>query len=148
MNRNRRSVLRLARNVLIAAVLLLVAGAGLAYYKHQHEQSHDLSVIGNGRPTVVQIHDPGCPKCRQLLQNVRSATRHIGDEQLQIRIARIDTAQGRRLAREHDVAHVTLLLFDGQGKLSRVVNGVRDVTELRAAFAEHVKRHQKAGGSG
>jgi hypothetical protein len=147
MNRNRRSGLRLARNVLIAAVVLLAVGAGLVYYKHQFEQSHDLGVIGNGRPTVVQIHDPECPSCRQLLQNLRSATRHTGDE-LQVRIARIDTAQGRRLAREHSVGHVTLLLFDGQGKLSRVLSGVRDVAELRAAFAEHLERHQKADRSG
>jgi hypothetical protein len=128
--------------------LLLGAGAGvqgLAYYRQQHEQSHDLSVIGNGTPTVVQIHDPQCSLCRQLLHNLRAATRPIGGDELQVRIANIRTAEGRRLADRHAVSHVTLLVFDGAGELRQVLRGVREVAELRTTLAAHAERYRQAG---
>lgn len=98
------------------AVGLSVAGAGgLAADKSNYDQAHDFSVIGNGTPTVVQVHDPSCPTCRRLKRNVADVKGRFGDR-LQFRITGLSTREGRQLAGEHDVGKVTLLLFNGDGE--------------------------------
>ncbi len=94
---------------------------------------HDLSAVGNGTPAVVQIHDPNCGLCRRLRRNV-AAIEDEFDERIQFRIADIRTAKGASLARHHKVPHVTLLLFDGDGRLANVLHGVQSANELRPAF--------------
>ncbi len=132
--------LLIARRVIL--VLLLAAGIGvaLAAYKRSHDRLHDLSAIGNGTPTVVQIHDPDCPSCKQLLENLRQAAGGIDDRDLQVRVASLRTAAGRALARRHGVPHVTLLYFDGAGALSNSHTGVLDVNSLRSLLKGHQAR--------
>ena len=81
------------RGLIYGIVLAAMATTGLAFYKQQYEIEHDLSVIGNGLPTVVQIHDPNCPLCRQLKKNTETALQKYGDT-IQYRIADIGTNQG------------------------------------------------------
>ncbi len=102
-------------------------------------------MIGNGVPTVVQIHNPSCPKCRQLRRNASAAARHL-DGKLQFRIADITTSAGRHLQQIYDVPHVTLLLFDGDGKLQRIISGVNGIDTLREAFLAHIERSAVAAG--
>ena len=114
-----------------------VVGSGLAAFKYNYNISHDLSVIGKGVPTIVQIHDPNCSLCNQLRRNADAAAEKFGDRML-FRIADISTEQWRRLQRQHDVPHMTLLLFDGEGYLRNVLRGVKsqdfpDGTRLRNA---------------
>ncbi|PON18762.1 hypothetical protein C2W62_06185 [Candidatus Entotheonella serta] len=89
--------------------LLAVAAAGLASYQKNWEEIHDLSVVGNGTPTIVQIHDPNCQLCQALRSNTEKALAK-SDANIQFRIANIHTDKGRRLQREHNVPHVTLLV--------------------------------------
>ncbi len=56
-----------------------VVGSGLAAFKYNYNISHDLSVIGKGVPTIVQIHDPNCPLCNQLRRNADAAAEKLGD---------------------------------------------------------------------
>lgn len=128
----------------MVAILVSVSGAGIATFKHRYEKAHDLSVIGNGIPTVVQIHDPGCPKCRKLRENATTALRRV-DHDIQYRIADITTRPGRLLQRVHQVPHVTLLLFDGGGELKRVISGVSGVESLERAFNSHVNPRARRG---
>ncbi len=124
----------------LALILTMsVVGVGLAAFKHNYDISHDLSVIGKGIPTVVQIHDPGCRLCNQLRANTSDAVDRLGD-QILYRIADITTPEGRRLQRKHGVKHVTLLLFDGDGVLRRVLEGVRDEDELHTSLKRHLDR--------
>lgn len=102
-------------------------------YKHQYETSHDLSVIGNGTPTVVQVHDPGCALCRKLRDNVAAVEGEFGGR-IQFRIADISTSQGRKLANQYEVPHVTLLLFGADGELVATMAGVRSPDALRRGF--------------
>ncbi len=128
------------RQAALALVLTMsVVGVGLAAFKHSYDISHDLSVIGQGIPTVVQIHDPGCRLCNQLRANTSDAVDRLGDRIL-YRIADITTPEGKRLQRKHRVNHVTLLLFDGDGELRRVLEGVRDEDELHGSLLRHVDR--------
>lgn len=96
-------------------------------------------MIGKGVPTVVQIHDPGCRLCNQLRRNASSAADKFGDRLL-YRVADITMPEGRRLQRRHEVPQVALLLFDADGRLRRVLSGVRGKALLEQAFAEHVER--------
>lgn len=131
------------RSALVAFVLVAVVlsvGAALASYKASHDREHDLTVIGNGVPTVVQVHDPDCPICRQLQGEVREAARGIGPERLQVRTASLSMASGRAFAYRHGVPHVTLLYFDGGGRLIRKESGPQSSATLRPAFLAHANR--------
>ena len=130
------------RGFFIAVFAVSLFGVAIASYKHNYDIEHDLSVIGTGLPTVVQIHDPGCRLCRQLRNNTDDAMRGL-DEQLIYRIADITTTDGRRLQRKYDVEHVTLLLFDGAGELRNVLTGVRDEDSLRRSFEHHIRVSSK-----
>jgi hypothetical protein len=121
------------RAAIVALVLVGISGAGLAALKRGHDVSHDLSVIGNGIPTVVQIHDPKCQKCQQLKRNVDAAAAGLEDK-TQFRIAQIHTGRGRSFAHRHDVAHVTLVLFHGEGKRTRTIEGVTGTDALVDTF--------------
>ena len=134
--RQRRELLRLAIALLITVPLV---GGALAAFKHNYDVAHDLSVIGKGVPTVVQIHDPGCSLCQQLRRNTSAAVDDFGDRLL-FRIADIGTREGRRLQQAHQVPHVTLLLFDGDGNLRKVLNGVKGEELLKHTFTRHLER--------
>lgn len=121
------------RTAIVSVCLMLLSAGGLAAYKRNYDITHDLSVLGNGTPTVVQVHDSGCALCRQLKDNVKEAGRDF-DGRIQFRIADIYTSEGRSIAREHNVGHVTLLLFDGDGERRRVLQGVIDAETLRHVF--------------
>ena len=127
------------RFTLIFAVLAGVVGSGLAAFKYSYDISHDLSVLGKGIPAIVQIHDTSCSLCNQLRRNTDSAVKPFGDRLL-YRIADISTPQGRQLQLRHEVPHVTLLLFDGKGKVRNVLTGVKSEEVLQRAFEIHLER--------
>ncbi len=134
----RRNFLATLRNgTLVAAI----AGGG-GWFLVQHVSAtiaeHDLSQIGNGIPSVVQIHDPQCSRCVALQREARSAMTAFKAEELQFLVANIRNATGRRLADTHGVGHVTLLLFDGKGKRRDVLVGSNTSDFLSQAFRRHV----------
>ena len=130
----RRNFLRLGRNIGIGAVLL--GGTGYVFAQNfvsmRHE--HDLTRVANGRPTVVQIHDPQCSLCRSLQADTRKALDMFEDGDLDYVVANIRTAKGKTFQNRYGVPHVTLLLFDGKGDLQEVLQGQRGAYELRNHF--------------
>lgn len=125
------------RNALRAAVAsVVVVGAGTAIHRHdvQARDLHDLSAIGDGKPAVVQIHDPSCPLCRRLMGATRKAIEDFPS--VAYRVADITTDEGKSFQTKYDVPNVTLLLFDEQGSHLETLNGVRDADELRELFAQ------------
>ncbi len=138
---SRRAFLRRFRN---SGIAMLVVGSGgwLAVRDVQATmREHDLSRIGNGMPTVVQIHDPECPTCVALQREARDAVCEVGEAQVQFLVANIRTSKGRALAQAHGVAHVTLLLLDGDGKRQGVLTGLRRREELVNTFHGHAARY-------
>ncbi|MET1411854.1 hypothetical protein ABVF61_06285 [Roseibium sp. HPY-6] len=133
-DQGRRNFLRLGRNIAIGAIL--VGGTGYVFASNhvnmRHE--HDLTRVGNGRPTIVQIHDPQCSLCRSLQADARKALDMFEEEQLNYVVANIRTAKGKTFANRYGVPHVTLLLFDGKGDLQEVLQGQRGAYELRNHF--------------
>ncbi len=137
---SRRRFLRLARNSVIG--LTAAAGIGFLFVQNVRSSIHeqDLSRIGNGTPTIVQIHDPQCSLCRSLQHETRQALKQFEENELDYVIANIKTAEGSRFARRHGVPHVTLLLFDKRGELKAALRGQRQSEELVLAFRQLAPR--------
>ena len=137
----RRDFLRKARN---GAIATLVVGGGGWFMVDQVRatiREQDLSRIGNGIPTVVQIHDPQCRQCVALQKEARNAVCNFGDGELQFVVANIRSQEGGQLAAAHGVGHVTLLLFDGAGQRRAVLSGPNKSDYLTDAFRLHLARH-------
>ncbi|MEM6374911.1 MAG: hypothetical protein AAF686_01645 [Pseudomonadota bacterium] len=94
----------------------------------------DLGRIGQGIPTVVQVHDPTCPLCAALLKQARRAMRSFEDEDLVFLVADQTTETGRDFARKFGASHVTLILLDGEGQYVETLQGVRPASELHSFF--------------
>jgi len=137
---SRRDMLRKFRNGGIA-VAVLGGGGWFAVRDVQATiQEHDLSRIGNGVPTVVQIHDPNCSQCIALQKEARAAIEAFEDDTIQFLVANIRDARGQKLATEHGVGHVTLLLFDAKGKRQEIMRGSNDRVVLESAFRQFLAK--------
>ena len=133
---SRRDMLRKFRNGGIAAAVLGVGGWFAVQDVQATIQEHDLSRIGNGVPTVVQIHDPSCSLCIALQKETRAAVGEFEDDQIQFLVANIQDSRGKKLATDHGVGHVTLLLFDGKGNRKEIMRGSNDRAVLESAFRQ------------
>ncbi|MBD3662624.1 hypothetical protein [Sulfitobacter aestuariivivens] len=138
---SRRDMLRMGRNGAIATVLL--AGAGYAgsrwFAAYQHE--HDLARIGQGKPAVVQVHDPLCPTCTALQRETKKAMKRFGECDLLYLVADIRQDTGAAFAAVHNVPHVTLVLLDGAGEVTQVLQGMRYHDEIEPILAGHFAAH-------
>lgn len=134
---SRRDVLKLGRNGAIAAVVVAGGGYwGLGSFR-AYAAEHDLSRVGEGSVTIVQIHDPQCPTCTALQKQTRAALRDFDDCGLTYLVADIKTPEGAAFARKYRVPHVTLLLFDGAGALHHQIQGLQQASQLAEVFAAH-----------
>lgn len=138
VDQTKRKTLSTLRNSAIG--LLLVAGAGTYFYgAYQADlKERDLTQVGRGKPTIVQIHDPNCPLCTALQKATRSALSDFEEDDFKYLVANVKTAKGREFASRYNAPHVTLLLFDKRGKLQNVLQGVRQEEELKTVFANFI----------
>ncbi|MEM9430095.1 MAG: hypothetical protein AAGA32_11425 [Pseudomonadota bacterium] len=136
----RRGALLTLRNGAVAAIGLSIGGVFMVRSVQATVAEHDLTRIGNGRASIVQIHDPQCPMCRALQRETRAAYRAVGSDDLQYLVADIRTAEGSALAARHGVGHVTLVLFDRSGEAREILPGHRERDELQTAFEAHLRR--------
>ncbi len=126
---NRRNALK----ALIAMPVAAVAGTAIHRYDVQNKNLHELSVIGQGKPVVVQVHDPSCQLCRRLMKNTRAALKN--NPEVLYRVADMTDATGGRFQRQHNADKVTLVLFDSGGRKVDTLVGVREISELESRFA-------------
>lgn len=131
----RRDLFSRARNWTIGLAVVGGGGAILTRNVYGTIREHDLSRIANGTPTIVQVHDPQCSMCKALQRETRKALKHFGGGDLDYVIANITTPEGRNFAARYGAQHVTLLLFDANGRLRESLQGERQEAELRSAFA-------------
>ncbi|MEL7153038.1 MAG: hypothetical protein AAFN51_04440 [Pseudomonadota bacterium] len=127
----------LIQNLAYGAAGLGIIGGGGYYFVSGVRASiveGDLSKIGNGIPTIVQVHDPGCPKCRSLQRSTRNALAEMEEGEVQYLVANIKGPEGRQFADAHGVGHVTLVLFDGEGRRRDVIRGEQHSAYLLQIF--------------
>lgn len=101
----------------------------------------DLTTIGNGVPAIVQIHDPSCSLCAALQKESRAAVSNLEKDAVQFLVANIRSQEGRALANEHGVGHVTLLLFDGKGQRRMIMTGSKTEDDLTPVFERFARRY-------
>ena len=133
--KNKKSIkwLKYLKRTGIGLCFLAVISASFIAYSHQSKIEHDLSVVGNGTATVVQIHDPSCQMCQRLKSNL-NAVKGEFKETIQFKTANIRTAKGKKFANHYNVPHVTLLLFNGRGKHIDTLRGVSTEDNIRTAL--------------
>lgn len=103
-------------------------------------KEQDLTRLGSGIPTVVQIHDPQCAMCTELQVEARKALRCFDDSEIMYLVASIRTQQGAQFAAARGLPHVTLVLLDSEGDTSGVLRGVRGRDELKDHFQSLIAR--------
>lgn len=123
---------RNALKALIALPVVGAAGAAIHRYDVQNRGLHNLTIIGQGKPVVVQIHDPSCPLCRRLMNNSRQALKD--QDNVLFRVADVTTGNGGEFQRQHNASTVSLLLFNADGQKVDTIQGVTSVNELKNRF--------------
>ena len=113
-------------------MLAIVGAVGIHQYDVRAKTLHDLSIIGEGEPVVLQVHDPSCRLCRQLKSSTESALESL--PHIHYRIADLTTNKGREIGDRYRVGKVTLLLFDKKGEHVHTVQGVTPADQLKATF--------------
>jgi len=133
-----RSLSRKKLLMIVGGVIaLLLAAVSIQAYESGQQELHDLSVIGQGKPVLVQVHDPSCPTCRRL-KKIVSSTLDSSDPVL-YRVANITTESGKALADKYSVPKVTLLFFNGRGKHVHTTSGLQTTEQLDSAINEFLR---------
>lgn len=102
----------------------------------------DLTIVGQGVPTIVQVHDTQCPTCIALQREARVALKQLNVDQLVYRIADIKTEDGLAFSSRFGAVHSTLLFFDADGQLTQRLVGPNDRHTLARAFQAHANAHR------
>jgi len=137
---SRRALLSRAGYASLAVMAVGGAGAWAVGHVRAIRADHDLGRLGRGIPAVVQVHDPQCPVCNALQRQTRKALSGFEDSEVIYLVANIRTAEGTAFAARHGAPHVTLLLFDGAGRLRDTLHGPREAEELRPSLARLVRQ--------
>lgn len=135
---SRRETLLWGKWTAVGVVALGAGGTWLSNAVVVAAAEHNLERIGQGVPSVVQVHDPQCPMCTQLQKETRKAMKPYGEDQMIYLIADINKPEGREFARTHNVSHVTLVLMDAQGSAKQIINGVHTRAQLEPILAAHL----------
>lgn len=130
---------KLGERLFFTIALLGIVTYSVAAYMDKLAVEQDLSVIGNGTATVVQIHDPGCRLCQQLKSNLESVKGNY-KEDIQFKVANINSKEGREFAGKYRVKHVTLLFFDKRGKRVNTIQGVTSPEDIQAELSKLATR--------
>jgi len=143
----RRSLMLRLRTYGLLAALVAAVGWWVIRDVGASLDEHDLARIGNGVPAVVQVHDPNCPVCRGLMREARSAMQSFDGDELQFLVADLTRDAGAKLALEHGVGKVTLLLFDADGSYRTTLSGPNRADDLVRAFRQHIDSSASAAAS-
>lgn len=120
--------------------LAVLGGGGTAFARDfmRNLDEQDLTRIGQGTPTIVQIHDPSCGLCRSLQRETRQALKTFDKADVTYLVANITSAEGAAFAQSRGLGHVTLVLMDGAGTQLHTIHGVTPAAELETSFAQYL----------
>ena len=127
------------KRIFITLCFLSIIVVPVYAYIQNSKVEYDLSVVGNGKPTVVQIHDPGCRLCNRLKSNLGEVKGEFKDK-IQFKTANILKPKGRVFASKHNVPHVTLLFFDKKGQRVNTMEGVSSSDDIKSSLQSLSKR--------
>lgn len=134
----RRSFIEFAPYIIGSVIL----AGGLAFWSVKSIQAdlaeQDTSVVGQGTPAVVQIHEVGCAACVNLQRETRAALDMLDDGDINYRVAYLSSRDGLAFASKYGASYTTLLLFNGDGDLLRRIVGETPRNTLQAAFRAQI----------
>jgi len=116
----------------LGTAAILGGGTALAMDFRRKLAEGDLSRIGNGLQTIVQIHDPNCQLCRALQRETRAALKACSSEPTQYLVANIQSRDGAAFANRMGLPHVTLVFLDGTGSPLHTIQGVTEANAIKA----------------
>jgi len=131
--------LKTLKQSVITLCFLSVIAVPVYAYMQNSKIEHDLSVVGNGTATVVQIHDPGCRLCNRLKSNLAKVKGNF-KEKIQFKTANILKQSGKDFAKKYNVPHVTLLFFDKTGERVDTMQGVSSADDIKSSLERLSKR--------
>ena len=99
-----------------------------AAYSSNQQKLNDLSVFGERKSVLVQIHDPYCSSCRKLLSSVESVIKEFPE--MEYRIADMNKPQGSRFALQHQMGVTSLVHSSRSGKITKIA-GLQTKEEVR-----------------
>lgn len=140
IQKDRRSFLSMAGPIAGGALLLGVVGFWGVQTVQASVAERDLTQVGQGKPSIVQVHDTQCQTCIALQREVRAALKQVDEEQLDYRVADIKSEDGLLFASLYGAGHSTLLFFDADGNLTQSLIGPNDRGTLARAFQSHAAR--------
>lgn len=122
------------RRTWILAAVGVVAAVGGASALHawdvRSRTLHDLGIIGQGTPVMVQVHDTSCGICRRLKSSATAAL--DGRDDIHYRVADIGKPEGRELQTQYNIPKTSLLFFDAAGTHVYSHTGLLDADEVGA----------------
>ncbi|WP_210397910.1 hypothetical protein [Motiliproteus sediminis] len=119
----------------LMALVVIVAGGLFATQKFLTPMSSDLSVVGQGTPTLVLAYENYSPDSGAALNQLNSL-RHDYADQLRFVVADLGTPDGQAFARRHRLANGLALLLDGDGKPLKVARLSSDEASLRTQLED------------
>ena len=127
------------KRILITLCFFGIIAVPVYAYMQQIKAEHDLSVVGNGIPTVVQVHDPGCSLCNRLKNNLSKVKGDFKDK-IQFKTANILKKKGKVFAAKYNSQKVTLLYFDKKGERVDTTHGVTSSEDLKTKLQKLANR--------
>lgn len=128
---------------LVAALVIVGGGSAFAVSAvRATAREQDLSRVGQGVPTIVQIHDPSCSLCAALQKETRKALEGFDSADLDYVVANVKTDEGSAFAARHRQPHVTLMLMDPDGQPAQILNGPQDRGDLRQVFEAFAAKYR------
>lgn len=124
---------------LFKGTLIAAVGGGAVLFAADFRSKvmeQDLSVVGQGTPTIVQIHDPSCSMCAALQSQTRKALRSFSDQQVIYRVANIRTQEGLDWQTKEALPHVTLIFYAANGERLTTIEGVTPKSEIEATIRQ------------
>jgi hypothetical protein len=104
--------------LIVGGILLLIATAAAMNLPRGYND--DLSRIGKGHAAVVLVRDKNSVQSLDLM-NVLNDIRNKYDGQVEFLLTDFDTPEGKAFIAANNVARITLVLFDANGKLVKVL---------------------------
>jgi hypothetical protein len=115
-------------NLLVVVIVAVALYFAYAAFSSNQEKLNDLSVFGERKSVLVQIHDPFCSSCRVLLSSVESVIKEF--PHMEYRIADMNMPQGRRFALQHQMGVTSLVHSSRSGKITKIT-GLQTKEEVR-----------------
>lgn len=121
--------LRPALRILTATVILLL----LVFLWRSLPEGYptDLSVIGNGQPALVLLHDAHRVASGEQMEALNEIRAGLEARELQLIVTNLQTQEGAEFAMRHGGDPADVLLFTGDGTLKARIQGPQPGPELR-----------------